>query len=172
MKATFTLTNAVPQFTSSKNGWEDYEDRVRGYAKCPCGSVRGGTLYLLTGISDYGLTAAADGRLIRDDSHYRIASRYLQGQLRLDTPLALWTAGCCVWKEPSNVFGSASQSDKAESFAVMTNNRDNPDLLHQTEMSVAKLKGLLTTSSSRRVNLFPGNPKCRNPDNLDFKIPL
>ena len=164
MKATFTLTNAVPLFTSSKNGWEDYEDRVSRYAKCPCGSLRDGTLYLLTGISDFGLTVAADGRLIRDVSHYHIMSRYLQGRLRLDTPRALWTAGCCVWKE--------SESDKAESFAFMTNNRDNPDLLHQTEMSVAKLEGLLTTSPSFRVNLFPGKPKCRNPDNLDFKIPL
>ena len=175
MKATFTLTNAVPQFETLNSGsWKNYENRVRDYAKCPCGSSdRGGTLYLLTGISDHGLKVDSNGRPIRDDSVWLGFKTNLgQGRVKVGIPRAPWTAGCCVWKEPGSAFGSASQSEKAESFAVMTNNRDNQALLHQTEMSVAKLEELLTTSPSSRVNLFPAKPKCRNPDNPDFKIPL
>ena len=39
MKATFTLTNAVPQFEASNNGpWRVFEDMIKDYAKKTCGS--------------------------------------------------------------------------------------------------------------------------------------
>ena len=45
MKATFTLTNAVPQFEASNNGpWRVFEDMIKDYAKITCGSqTRQGT---------------------------------------------------------------------------------------------------------------------------------
>ncbi|KAJ7360383.1 hypothetical protein OS493_017015 [Desmophyllum pertusum] len=57
MRATFTLTNAVPQYQTSNNeDWQEFETRISNYAKT-CGSnTRRGTLYLLTGKSGYGLT--------------------------------------------------------------------------------------------------------------------
>ena len=55
MKATFTLTNSVPQFTASNSGaWQVFETRVTDYAKSTCGPKEG-TLYLLTGRSENGL---------------------------------------------------------------------------------------------------------------------
>ena len=39
MKATFTFTNAVPQFTKSNSGpWQHFEKKIRNYAKTTCGS--------------------------------------------------------------------------------------------------------------------------------------
>ena len=59
MKATFTLTNAVPQFEASNSGpWQVFENKTKYYAKITCGSqTRQGTLYLLTGRSENGLNA-------------------------------------------------------------------------------------------------------------------
>ena len=38
MKATFTLTNAVPQFEASNSGpWQEFETKIRDYAKNICG---------------------------------------------------------------------------------------------------------------------------------------
>ena len=175
MKATFTLTNAAPQFESSNSGpWNKYEDRIRQYAKCPCGNdIRGGTLYLLTGTSDYGLKPGGGGIPVQDTT---IALPYTRlmfpAGVKLVTPRAVWTAGCCVWNEPGKIIGSYWQSAKAESFAVMSNNQDNPALLHQTEMSVAELEDLLTEPGTPKVNLFPGSQQCRNPRNPDFRLPI
>ena len=46
MKATFTFTNAVPQFKTSNSGpWQFFERKIRIYAKTTCGSqTRQGTL--------------------------------------------------------------------------------------------------------------------------------
>ena len=65
MKATFTLSNAVPQFETSNNGpWKIFEGRIRDYAENTCGPL-GGTLYLLTGKSNYGVRIQA-GRPVQD----------------------------------------------------------------------------------------------------------
>ena len=68
-KATFTLTNAAPMFAAMNGGaWEKYEERIRQYAKCPCGSLRKGTLYLLTGTSNYGIKKTIDTEEIVQDT--------------------------------------------------------------------------------------------------------
>ena len=55
MTATFTLTNAVPQFKASNCGpWQEFETKIVDYAKDICGPS-GGTLYLLTGRSENGI---------------------------------------------------------------------------------------------------------------------
>ncbi|CAH3160347.1 unnamed protein product, partial [Pocillopora meandrina] len=154
MKATFTLSNAVPQFEASNNGpWKDFENKIKDYANKTCGSkTRQGTLYLLTGRSEKGLNGVPKPRL-------RNTFQVGPTTVRLDTPRAVWTAGCCVWKEPGKIFGKLWQTEKAESFAVMSNNHYDGNQLHQTEMSVNDLETHLKAPASN-VDLFPGNANC------------
>ncbi len=160
MKATFTLTNAVPQFETSNSGpWQTFETRIRNFAQNTCGP-QGGTLYLLTGKSSYGLTIDAKGRTVQDLTiPLPYTRKTFPHGVKLVTPRAIWTAGCCVLAEPGKVFG------KAESFAVMSNNQKDAGLLHQTEMSVSELEELLREPLKEEVNLFPGDGNCRLPAN-------
>jgi len=175
MQATYTLTNAVPQFIKYNRGvWKTFEGRIANYAKNTCaGKPNGGTLYLLTGTSDYGLIFnPAVTAMVQDPPPYFTPFPYgfpgitnILGGAPLVTPRALWTAGCCVWQEPGAVFGYWWPRSEAESFAVMTNNLDTGPDLHQTEMSVADLEVLLTAPGTRRVSLFPGYAACHYPGN-------
>ena len=156
MKATFTLSNAVPQFEASNSGpWEGFENKIKDYAKITCGSItRQGTLYLLTGRSENGLNGVPK-------PHFTNTFQVGPTTVRLDTPRAVWTAGCCVWKEPGKFLGKLWQTEKAESFAVMSNNHYDINQLHQTEMSVNDLeKRLKAAASTTNVHLFPGNTNC------------
>ena len=156
MKATFTLTNAVPQFEAPNSGpWQVFENKMKDYAKINCGGqTRQGTLYLLTGRSENGLNAVPKPQ---------VTNTFTVGQRRvkLETPAAVWTAGCCVWKEPGRIFGNLWKTKKAESFAVMSNNHHNKTQLNQTQTSVIDLeKRLKAAASATNVHLFPGNTKC------------
>ena len=150
MKATYTLTNAAPQYVASNSGpWQIFETKIREYAKNTCGSrTRHGTLYLLTGTSDYGL---ADNRN---------RNLFQAGGVKLAIPRTVWTAGCCVWKESNN-----PKAKRAESFAVISNNVKDRRLLNQTEMRVSEVERHLTAPGSPLVNLFPGDQNCRLPEN-------
>lgn len=174
MKATFTLTNAAPQFETSNSGpWQTFENKIRKYAKTTCGSgTRGGTLYLLTGTSDIGITIdKKSGKLVQDTSTPLPYTRKMfPRNVRLVTPRAVWTAGCCVWREPGKVFGRLWSGARAQSFAVMSNNHKVNALLHQTEMSVTELEGFLTPRRSTMVNIFSGDQNCRLPGN-DVTLP-
>ena len=154
MKNTFTLANAVPQFEASNKGpWKDFEDKIKDYAKKICGSkTRQGTLYLLTGRSENGLNTELKPQLTNT---FQVGPT----TVRLDTPRAVWTAGCCVWKEPGKIFGKLWKTERAESFAVMSNNHYNKTHLNQTEMSVNELEKHLQATASN-VDLFPGNTNC------------
>jgi len=59
MQVTYTLTDAVPQYVASNSGpRQTFEAKIRSYAKESCGSrTRQGTLYLLTGTSEFSLTS-------------------------------------------------------------------------------------------------------------------
>lgn len=166
MKATMTLTNAVPQYETSNSGpWQRFEKKIKKYAQnmCGCGTRRG-TLYLLTGTSKNGVTVNAKGQPEQDTTiqppYKRIS---FSNAVKLVTPTAVWTAGCCVWHEPGVVFGTKWPYVKAESFAVMSNNQKDPALLHQMEMTVSDLERVLKEPGSKtQVKLFPGNGKCRS----------
>ena len=145
MKNTFTLVNAVPQFEASNSGpWQVFEQKISNYAKTTCGSAtRNGTLYLLTGRSENGLNGVTTPH---------ISNSFVVGTktLRLDTPGAIWTAGCCVWMDAG--------TQKQESFTVMSNNHYDNTKLYQTQMNVTDLEVRLNTAAT--VNLFPGNNDC------------
>lgn len=165
MKATFTLSNAAPQFQTSNDGpWSTFEDKIRNYTKNSCR----GTMYLLTGTSDYGLIPDphAKGKVVQDTSiPLPYTRRTFSDGVTLVTPRALWTAGCCVWKEAGRILGYWWPSSLAQSFAVMSNNQDDKNLLYQTEMSIARLEELLTAPKTPKVNLFPGYSACRSAAN-------
>ncbi|KAJ7328112.1 hypothetical protein OS493_025512 [Desmophyllum pertusum] len=165
MKATYTLTNAAPQYVASNSGpWQIFETKIRSYAKNTCGSrARGGTLYLLTGTSDYGIDTNLRRKPVQDPTKkVSDAAVFLDG-IKLVIPRAVWTAGCCVWNEGSSqVLGMVR---RAESFAVISNNAKDRKLLNQTEMSVSEVEGHLTAPGSPSVNLFPGDENCRFPNN-------
>ena len=171
MKATFTLTNAVPQFEASNSGpWQNFETKIRDYAKDICGP-REGTLYLLTGRSENGIRPDPQNRYkVVQDTSYTVPMPYLKdkflgGTVKLETPRSVWTAGCCVWTEPGRVFGNFWPAKKAQSFAVMSNNQKDRNQLHQTQMSVRELEELLKAPLLEAVNLFPGDENCRRPAN-------
>ena len=160
MTATFTLTNAVPQFKASNCGpWQEFETKIVDYAKDICGPS-GGTLYLLTGRSENGIIPdhLNSGKVVQDVPKPTVINKF--GSVNLLTPRSVWTAGCCVWTEPGNVYGNL---EKAQSFAVMSNNQNEKSKLYQTQMSVRELEELLKAPSA--VNLFPGDENCRNPAN-------
>lgn len=155
----------------NQGAWEKYEGRIRQYAKCPCGSVRKGTLYLLTGTSNYGIKKPIGTEQIVQDTAVYSTYRKRTFQttdhgmpVSLQIPRAIWTAGCCVWEEQDVI--------KAESFAVMCNNERDPDNVLLAEMSVTKVELMLTDPTKGRVNLFPNFPGCRSSDNPDFELPL
>ena len=165
MTATFTLTNAVPQFKASNCGpWQEFETKIVDYAKDICGP-RGGTLYLLTGRSENGIKPDAQSpyKVVQDTSNTVKMPKFVKGNVKLKTPRSVWTAGCCVWEEPGRVFGNRWPVKKAQSFAVMSNNQKDKSKLYQTQMSVRELEELLKAPSA--VNLFPGDENCRNPVN-------
>ena len=145
MTNTFTLVNAVPQFETSNSGlWQVFEKKISNYAKTTCGSAaRRGTLYLLTGRSENCLNGVTKPY---------ISNSFVVGTttLSLDTPGAVWTAGCCEWMDKGK--------PKAESFAVISNNHYDKTKLHQRPIKVTDLQNHLKVTTT--VNLFPGNPDC------------
>ena len=169
MKATYTLSNAVPQFqTFNSKEWGDQEAKIRNYAKNTCGHGDG-TLYMLTGISDYGLKKpTGGGKPVQDQTipqqcpEYKFKSDGYDE--KLGTPRALWSAGCCVWKKLSTTAPPAKKAkwQPVTSFAVMSNNHAVKNNLHLTQMSVADLEKLLSAPGQpKAVKLFPGNSDCR-----------
>ena len=167
MTATFTLTNAVPQFKASNCGpWEEFETKIVDYAKDICGP-RGGTLYLLTGRSENGIIPDPlnPGKVVQDAKN-TVPKPYQNnfGSVNLVIPRSVWTAGCCLWTEPGRM-GNLWPARRAQSFAVMSNNQKDKGKLYQTQMSVRELEELLRDQNSAAVNLFPGDENCRNPAN-------
>ena len=160
MIATYTFTNAVPQFAASNCYLTKFEKKVEDYAKENCGQ-RDGTLYLLTGRSENGLLIR-EGKAVQDSTNQIpkpfLTDMFVDGTIRLVTPRSIWTAVCCIWQVPG-------EEKRAESFAVMSNNQDKRSNVHQTEMSVPELEELLVTPHDAEVNLFPGEEECRRPEN-------
>ena len=155
------------------------------YAKDTCANKPGGgTLYVLTGSSNFGLKAS-DGDGDGDDEGViqesfdapsilpitrakeptgalleKLKSQGLytpaRDPVRMVLPRSLWTAACCVWENKG--------ATEAESQAVMSNNHWQNDKLLQTEMSLKELEQLLAPADGDPANLFPGNSKCRMKD--------
>lgn len=169
LRATYTLTNAAPQFKNfNSHPWRKFERKIVEYARRCSKLDDSAILYLLTGTSDYSIRPDKDNKPMRDTGipFPDIKNRYLNGKVRLDTPRAMWTAGCCVW----SLFGQR-QHPQAASFAVMGNNQNNLDMVHQMQMKVTDLETLLREAGfwKPKVNLFPGNKNCGFKEN-DIRV--
>jgi len=157
MVATFTYSNAVPQYGRSYNraSWKNYEARIAEYVKGFC-AAKGGTMYLLTGTSVFHLKVGVD-----PPTQEAVAMvEYFPGamdQNRIVRPNSLWTAGCCVWMDKTG-------KREAESIAVMGNNDSDKGKVGTTSMNLVDLERLLVDQSSAAAgpaNLFPSVPECR-----------
>lgn len=100
LEATFTLTNVAPQYIASNSGqWEIFEAKIRRFAIQTCGSrSRNGTLYLLTGTSEYDMEG-----IIADNGNVNIFhSEVRLDEVKLAIPSALWTAVVMVHECPKS----------------------------------------------------------------------
>ena len=156
MKATFTLTNTIPQYVASNSGpWQIFEAKIRRYAAGMCGGrAHHGTLFLLTGSSECSVANYLE------ENGESFNSKVVLDGVNLAIPRAVWTAGCCVWKESND-----TRVQRAESFAVISNNARDRKWLNQTEMNVSELEKHLTPPGLPLVDLFPGDQLCRLPEN-------
>ena len=58
-KATFTYSNAVPQYLGWNRGqWQSFEGRIVNHVRTKC-AANGGTMYLMTGTSKFRLQIGA-----------------------------------------------------------------------------------------------------------------
>lgn len=153
-RSTFQYTNAVPQQRNFNRGsWRVFEDRIRQHA-LQCTGERS-TLFLLTGTSFV---------LIRKQNfpperEYPAIDSLGQGQNAIRIPRSMWTAGCCVSRNPL----------RTRSFAVIGNNVNrrvhaNQQIYAPTkQVTLRVLQQILANDVIRRgiggrnVNLFPGD---------------
>ena len=64
MLATFVYTNAVPQCSGFNSGsWGTFEKRIKNYTKQVCAGTHGGTMYLVTGQSRFGIQVSSTGAI-------------------------------------------------------------------------------------------------------------
>lgn len=70
-------------------------------------------------------------------------------------PNSMWTAGCCVWDDES-------ETQRAQSIAVMGNNDFDSERIGMRSMNLAELEKLLVDKDSEPVLLFPSVKECRS----------
>ncbi|KAK2547389.1 Nuclease [Acropora cervicornis] len=150
--ATFTYTNAVPQFANhNRVSWKNFEGRIANYVKHEC-APKGGNMYLITGTSSYIWDSKKGEKLVGAKIELFPPSDP-NGIVR---PNSLWTAGCCVVPAKS-----------AESIAVWGNNDNtNP---YTVSLSLPDLEKLLGTSTFLPANLFPAIQECRKNSYADLE---
>ncbi|KAJ7384694.1 hypothetical protein OS493_020277 [Desmophyllum pertusum] len=112
--ASFAYTNAVPQVDGFNMGqWKKYEGRIVKYAKQEC-EPQGGTLYLITGISEISFSQANPTAPVQTTT--KAMAQTFPSHVptiinKIAIPNSMWTVGCCV--NAGQVLGA---------FAVFGNN--------------------------------------------------
>ena len=151
--ATFTLTNVVPQYSHSNRRWAVFfEAKLTAYARDECGP-RGGTLYVLSGSSKFGLDSSGNRKPAPVNRPQLKGAPGVQG-VKVVIPASVWTAACCVWSQGRLL----KKQRRTESVAALINNEQVPKP-YASQMTIPQLENLLTDVDP--VNLFPGNPQCR-----------
>lgn len=155
-KATFSYTNAVPQYGSFNQGsWKKYEARIVKYVKATCGPMKG-TMYLITGTSKYRLDVTKPQPTQATGPNPIALFPGPADPNAIVRPNSMWTAGCCVHLANRAVIGS---------IAVMGNNNYNAAQTGTTSMYLDQLEDLLVNTGKKPPNLFPAFPSCRKRTN-------
>ncbi|XP_068684576.1 uncharacterized protein [Montipora foliosa] len=161
MKATFIYTNCVPQCGRSFNSgsWMAFEERIAAYTKNRCANQTGGTMYLVTGQSHYGIRVRSDGSLAQVPTPIQyFPAAGSASTVHVVQPNSLWTAGCCV-----TISTTTGAITTAESIAVIGNNDRNSSCTLTGRVDLRDLERLIVSNTSTPANIFPGFPDgCRN----------
>ena len=148
--ASFVFTNAVPQVSNFNVGsWRKYESRIVKYAQT-C-AHQGGTIYLITGISEVRVSqAGATVTAATLPMSQSFPSHVPSITQKIAIPNSMWTAGCCV-KAAGNVLGA---------FAVIGNNLPKGSNT-VFSLSVAEVQQFIRDGANdQTIDFFPGNAGC------------
>lgn len=147
-KATFTYSNAVPQYLGFNRGeWKKFEGRIVNYVRTNCAAKTptGGEMYLMTGTSHFRLQIGA----ATPTQDPKSPPNPLFGNA-IEFPNSMWTAGCCVW--------NIGKTINYESIAVMGNNdpnKANTGTVSMTTLGV--LEKILVATGQPAADLFPAS---------------
>jgi len=160
--ATFTYSNAVPQYGFFNRGpWKRFEDKIVDYVTTQCAAQHGrsAVMYLLTGTSKFRVQVGSNKPTQDKEAieiHYFPSADV---EDRIVRPNSMWTAGCCVWNDES-------ETQRAQSIAVMGNNDFDRERVGMRSMNLAELEKLLVDKNSEPVCLFPSVKECRSNSHL------
>ena len=156
--ASFTYTNAVPQVDKFNIGsWKKYEGRIKKYAQKVC-APQGGTLYLITGISE-GHLQVVGGTVQAVQQPMNPFPNVPSIPQNIAIPNSMWTVGCCEAK--GKVIGA---------LAVIGNNLLPPNILIQPSLGVTEVEQLIRDGANdQTIKLFPGEKGCYLPSK---QVPL
>ena len=160
MRATFTYTNAVPQFGKfNSHPWRTCEGRLITWGRQNCAQVRGATnvrLFIVVGTIPSTERGPPQQRYFgkRGFSDYKDASNY-----RVNVPSDIWTAACCTY--------SVNGILQYRSTAFWREN--NPGNAPCRRTNVGELTRMFSGLIYGGIDLFPQTPRCNNNRNY---IPL
>ena len=160
MRATFTYTNAVPQFgVFNSYPWRVCEGRLIRWGRQNCAQVRGATnvrLFIVVGTIPSTVRGPPQQRYFGESgfSDYKDASNY-----RVNVPSDMWTAACCTY--------SVNGILQYRSTAFWREN--NPGNAPCKRTDVGDLTRWLSGWIHGGTNLFPQTSRCNNNRNY---IPL
>ncbi|XP_022781680.1 uncharacterized protein LOC111322777 [Stylophora pistillata] len=159
-KATFTYTNAVPQFgVFNSQPWKTCESRLITWGNQNCAQVKGATnvrLFIVVGAIPSTVSVSSKWRYFgkKGFSDYKDTI----GDYRVNVPSDMWTAACCTY--------SVKGTLKYRSTAFWRENNPGNAECEKTDV------GSLTSLLSRRIrggtvsfNLFPQTSQCNNKKN-------
>lgn len=160
-QSTFDYSNAVPQRAEWNQGvWKSFEKAIKRYTQLTCGCRYRGTMYLLTGTSQFAYHISKS-KLEQEPEFYRPNKKItytIPVTRSIKIPNVMWTAGCCIGFDPQN------GQEKVESIAVIGNNLPSHTLTKAIRVRQLQLV-LADPQAQNPVILFPGRPACSEPGN-------
>lgn len=163
-RATFTYTNAVPQFgVFNSYPWRVCESRLITWGNQNCAQVKGATnvrLFVVVGAIPSTVSVPSKWRYFgkRGFSNYKDTI----GHYRVNLPSDMWTAACCTYSDKGTL--------KYRSTAFWREN--NPGNAQCNRADVGYLTRLLSgriSGGTVSFNLFPQTSQCNSKQNY---IPL
>ena len=146
IKATFTYTNAVPQFGKFNQGqWLSYEKRLVTWGKNYC-AFEGATnvrMHIVVGVLP---SKSFDKKYFGSGG---FSNYFGDKNYRVNVPKAMWTAACCTFQFEED--GTLKDGTHHTAFWRLNNPGKEPCII---TMSLNKLFYPTT------INVFPAAPNC------------